>query len=102
MKDTVLSYVSTIEKQYQIAPSVLKLLPKIALCESDGSTTATHYNKNGTIDYGYFQINSVHKGAMKEMGLDYYNATDSIVYALHLASTEGVDPWYSSKKCWDQ
>lgn len=32
----------------------------IALAESKGDTDAIHHNSNGTVDYGVWQINSVH------------------------------------------
>lgn len=33
----------------------------VALAESGGSTTVTNVNSNGSVDYGLFQINSVHQ-----------------------------------------
>jgi hypothetical protein len=38
----------------------------IALAESDGETTATHRNNNGSTDYGLWQINSIHKDLLAQ------------------------------------
>lgn len=41
-------------------PSVIPTMVAIALAESSGNPDATHTNSNGSIDYGLWQINSVH------------------------------------------
>lgn len=70
------------------------------MCESSDKTNAIHYNKNGTVDTGPLQINSVHKPQMEALGYDYYDWRDSVRYGVLLASTSGLKPWDSSSKCW--
>ncbi len=42
----------------------------IALAESSGNTTATHRNGNGSVDYGLWQINSVHSDLLNSSWSD--------------------------------
>ena len=57
--------------------------------ESTFRTSATHYNKNGTVDRGIMQINSSNVGKMKKAGLissceDLYNAYKCIDCGVHM------------------
>ena len=46
-------------------------------CESKWNNWAVAWNKNGSIDYGIWQINSIHKGTISvEDRFDYKEATD--------------------------
>lgn len=67
----------------------------IARCESGFRPTATNHNTNGTVDQGVFQINSVHN--MPSMD----NAVANISYAYVIYKQQGVNPWYSSRSCWN-
>lgn len=40
----------------------LPIAVAVAYAESSGNTSATHHNRNGTVDYGLWQINSSHSG----------------------------------------
>lgn len=76
------------------------LVRKIIVCESSMYESAKHVNSNGTTDYGPMQINSIHKNAMKNLGLDIYKWQDSLRYGFILLSEQGVSPWNASKFCW--
>lgn len=60
---------------------------EVAMAESSGNENATHYNSDGSVDRGYWQINSVH-GALSVYGPD-ENARAAIVI-----SSDGTD-WQS-------
>lgn len=79
------------------------ILQKICKAESggkhfkkDGKTVQTNKNKNGTIDVGVCQINSIHHKTAEKMGLDVYNEKDNKEFALYLFNTQGSVPWASS------
>jgi len=65
----------------------------------DGSVV-THINKNGTRDYGAFQINSTHIKEAKALGDDIFTLQGNIAFALYLYSKNGTQPWNASKACW--
>jgi hypothetical protein len=77
-----------------------KTIKKIILAESGGNPTVIHVNKNGTKDYGLFQINSIHLKEAKEMSLDLLNPNDNAEFAIHLIKNEGLSPWSASKDNW--
>ena len=52
-----------------------------------------HYNTNGTLDWGYFQINTVH---LKRPGLNLRDLLDckaNIDFAFQLYKERGFEPW---------
>ena len=65
----------------------------IAKCESGLRAEATNDNKNSTRDFGYFQVNSVHK-------IDASDPVANAAFAKILYDEQGLNPWNSSKKCW--
>lgn len=74
----------------------------VATCESGLRPDIVQVNENNdgsdTIDYGVFQINSIHQ---KELGTQF--ETDpkrNIEVALALYDENGLAPWDSSKRCW--
>lgn len=83
------------------------VLAEIAFCEStyrqldvDGSVLRGDVNPK---DIGIMQINERYHGTKaKEMGFDIYTLEGNLAYARHLYQTEGVKPWLSSSKCWQQ
>jgi hypothetical protein len=77
-----------------------KTIKKIILAESGGDPKVIHVNKNGTKDYGLFQINSIHLKEAKEMSLDLLNPNDNAEFAIHLIKNEGLFPWSASKDNW--
>lgn len=59
-----------------------------------------HVNRDGTIDTGYYQINSVHGAAATKLGFNLEIEEDNKAFAEYLYANEGTEPWYSSKKNW--
>ena len=79
-------------------PEVLK---KVAFCESNqkqfyqNGEVIENINNNGTKDYGFFQINSIHFPETKRLGLDVINSkVDNIKFGLMLYERHGLTPWY--------
>lgn len=62
----------------------------IALAESGGNTTITHVNSNGSIDYGLWQINSVHGYDPQSLLDPDFNA--KAAYAISSGGTD-FQPW---------
>lgn len=77
-------------------PSVLLA---VAECESNFQLDATNTNANGTVDYGVFQINSIHKKLARLNGLNIKNPYDNITLAFILLRDNGLSPWKASAKC---
>ena len=70
---------------------------RIAACESEFNHRATHRNRNGTIDYGVFQLNS--GGTMQSLGLTPASALDPVANvkaARRLYLRRGWQPWVCS------
>ena len=83
------------------------VLSRIAHCESGNK----HYkdgqvifnaNKNGTVDIGRFQINSVWNKKATELGLNLTDPVDNEKMAQYIYQNFGTEPWYSSKACWNK
>lgn len=83
-----------------VASSSLSILKKIAYCESRFDPLAINFNKNGSVDFGPLQINSIHKPEMKNMGLHYDDWHDSIDFGIYLFQKNGAAPWHASEFCW--
>ena len=87
-------------------PIVPPVLLDIAQCESgqqqfdDDGKIIKHKNKDGSIDYGYFQINSSHIKHAKSLGFDIFTPEGNVGYALWLYNASSTIPWNSSKSCW--
>lgn len=80
------------------------LIP-VAFCES----SLAHYNPDGSVklgvkdprDTGLMQINTRwHLEAARALGFDIFTEAGNKGYALHLRSTEGIQPWDNSRECW--
>lgn len=70
----------------------------IVRCESTFDPHATHRNRNGTVDYGLFQINS--GGTLQSLGLNAAEALDwqaNIDAAYRLFRKRGWQPWVCSR-----
>jgi hypothetical protein len=67
------------------APGVDKLMARIALRESAGKRYAQHLNTNGTIDRGFWQINSIWGNLSR-----FHNNASS---AVHVFNTQGPKAW---------
>jgi hypothetical protein len=62
-----------------------------------GDCEIYHYNTDGTLDWGYFQINTVH---LKRPGLNLRDLLDckaNIDFAYQLYTERGFDPWSTYK-----
>lgn len=92
-------HAETIFEKYKVDQNIASAIIK---CESNWDEDALHVNKNGSVDYGLFQINSVHKSDMAKLGLDITKHNDSFVYGLILMRDSGLAPWQSSRACWDK
>jgi hypothetical protein len=69
-------------------------LDKIAMCESRYNENAINVNKNGSVDRGVFQINSVHKGLTN---VDAFNFKKNIDFAIEMYKKQGVRPWVCAR-----
>lgn len=67
----------------------------IALAESGGNEKATHTNTNGTVDYGAWQINSVHKDILARG--DKFNLKDNAKMAYAVYKSQGFKAWVTYK-----
>lgn len=81
------------------------ILAEIAKCES----TYRQFKVNGHVvrglvnsyDVGVMQINEkYHAEQAEEQGFDIYTLDGNLAYAKWLYDKEGVKPWMSSAKCW--
>lgn len=90
-----------------IVETIPPVMERIAMCESGG----THYkdgqvifnaNKNGSVDIGKYQINSVWRKKATEMKLDLTKESDNEKFAMYLYHNFGTEHWYSSVKCWNK
>lgn len=67
-----------------------RVMYAIARAESGLRPEATNVNKNGSIDRGVFQINSIHKSLSNADAYDWKKNTD---FALKLMKKQGFKPW---------
>jgi len=81
-------------------------MTEIAGCES----RFRQFNKYGDIlrgeensqDIGVLQINEhYHLETANKLGYNLYTLDGNLAYARHLYKKEGIVPWQSSAKCWD-
>lgn len=93
-----------IEVPITVVPPVME---RIAKCESNNQ----HYrngqvifnsNKDGTVDIGLYQINSIHSKNATKLGFDLTKEEDNKAYAMYLYANHGTELWYSSVKCWNK
>lgn len=82
------------------------ILAEIAKCES----TYRQFKQNGHVirgrvnsyDVGVMQINeNYHADQAEKLGFDIYTLDGNMAYAKWLYDKEGVKPWMSSSKCWN-
>lgn len=67
-----------------------ELLIAIAKAESGMNPNAINVNRNGTVDRGVFQINSIHKSLSNE---DAFNFKKNIDFAIKMMQRQGFTPW---------
>jgi len=69
-------------------------------CESEFKANAFHVNKDHSVDYGYWQINTFyHIKTAKKLGLDIFTPQGNLEYGFYLLSQAGVAPWSASNTC---
>jgi len=84
------------------------VLDRIAQCESGGHQYAPSGqvlmkpNKNGTIDVGKYQINSVWFKKATELGYNLTNEADNKAMAEWIYQNKGTGDWASSAHCWNK
>src|SRR5574343_730762 len=87
-------------------PIRANILERIAQCESGNKHYAKNgqvqinVNKNGTVDIGVMQINTVWFVKATELGLDITKEADNRAMAQWIYENRGTGDWYSSQKCW--
>ena len=90
-------------KKYFPEPKVQAQVMKIVKCESNFNNLALNKNKNGTVDKGVFQINSIHaKAFQKVTGFDYEVGSNDFdantKYARYIYDTQGhFNAWVCSR-----
>jgi ATP sulfurylase len=82
------------------------ILVDIARCESSFRQTDSKGNilrgKINKGDIGLMQINEYyHADKAKELKLNLHTVEGNMAYAKYLYDKEGVKPWISSSKCWN-
>ncbi len=96
---TPLGYIAYEAGKLKYDEEKIVTLVKIALAESGGEPLAVNTsNSNGTVDYGLFQINSMHNYDPNEL----LTVKGNVAIALDFYSQLGTQPWNSSKSKWGQ
>lgn len=97
--------VRTLEIQ-QAEATTAPVLTRIAKCESDASQKGKsgqvliHANKDGTVDIGKYQINTVWFAEATKQGLNLANEADNEAFAKWLYENKGTGDWSASASCW--
>ena len=72
----------------------------IIKCESNFKVDAFNLNKDRTLDYGLFQINTYwHLSSARKLGLDIFTPQGNLEYGFYLLANDGVKHWKSSNAC---
>jgi hypothetical protein len=83
------------------------IMTEVARCES----RFRHFTKYGDVlrgeinddDIGVMQINEhYHEDTADKLGYNLYSIDGNLGYARYLYEKEGVKPWKSSRKCWEE
>jgi hypothetical protein len=67
---------------------------KIAYCESRLEQNAIHENKNGSVDRGIYQLNTIHKGISNECA---FNAKCNIDASYQIYLKQKFQPWVCAR-----
>lgn len=97
---------ATVEKVVEVEKNS-PVMDRIQKCESPtghykNGQVVTRANKNGTVDTGAFQINSVWNETATKLGLDLTKEEDNKTMAYYLYRHYGTEPWVYSKSCWNK
>lgn len=85
--------------QFHLTPTDAATFTCIAIAESSLKIDTINENRNGTIDYGLFQLNSVHLGTLADTPDELLDAHNNIKLAVKLYKRDGFKPWATYKKC---
>ena len=83
-------------------------LIRVAFCESSfrhfnsSGEVLTNENRNGSADYGLYQINSIHLPEAEKLGIDIKSLEGNVEFALHLYNKRGLKDWSASRHCWSK
>lgn len=94
-----ISCIRDIGEQVGATNQEIMTMIRIGKCESGHRENAVNVNKNGTIDRGVFQLNSIHKDITNKDAFDFEK---NIRYAWKMQQKQGFNPWKASIKCWNQ
>lgn len=97
-KNALLDRINLLSDKYDVP---FDLAYNIIRCESNFDSMAVNKNKNGTADYSYFQINSIHKQSALAEGYDITDPSDNLEYGFKMLSHQGPNAWYASRRCWN-
>lgn len=83
------------------------VLERIAKCESGNQhfkngQVLVNGNKNGSVDVGRYQINSLWFSKATELGLNLMVEKDNEIFARYLYKQYGSEPWIWTKSCWNK
>jgi hypothetical protein len=79
------------DKICKVFPDNCDVMVAIAKAESGLKTDAIGYNKNGSIDVGLFQINSVHRYSTEEL----FDTNKNLEIAKKIYDKQGITAWAS-------
>lgn len=109
LKRKVVKYAPPTGKVAEIANLVAKetgydveIVNKIMFAESHYDINAKHINKNGSVDSGLFQINSIHTPVAQKMGIDIHTPEGNAQFAIYLIKRNGLRDWGYSKSTWEK
>lgn len=97
---------ATIEKKVEVQKEVsAPVMTRISKCESnnkhfENGQVLVRGNKNGSVDVGLYQINSIWFAKAAELGFDIFTEKGNTDMAYWLFNNYGTQPWYLSSKCW--
>lgn len=84
---------------YYLTPMEAATMTCLAVEESGLNTKAIHHNTNRTVDYGLYQINSVHIGTLVTSSRDLLNTHKNIKVAVRIYRRDGIQAWSTAKRC---
>jgi hypothetical protein len=93
--------IATMLRQAGFPASAIGQMVCTAKYESSFYERATNRNRNGSIDRGLFQINSIHLGSMRGCpsgGEALFNAATNTKCALSIYKAQGLRAWYGYRK----
>jgi len=94
---TLDSAISALSYKYGVSEQDARSIIK---CESEFKIDAFNINKDRTLDYGLFQINTYwHLKSSRKLGMDIFTARGNLEYGFYLLANDGVKHWKSSNAC---